>query len=38
MNWLHANETGEVSVTFKAYNHFPITENYVVWRAKFGLE
>ena len=35
---LHASETGEVFVTFKADNHLAISEHFRVWRAKFGLE
>ena len=35
---LHAPETGEVFVTFKADNHLAISEHFGVWRAKFGLE
>ncbi len=35
---LHAPESGEIFVTFKAGNHLAISENFGVWRAKFGLE
>ena len=35
---LHAPETGEVFVTFKADNHLAISEHFGVWRAKFDLE
>ena len=35
---LHAPETGEVFVTFKADNNLAISEHFGVWRAKFGLE
>ena len=35
---LHAPETGEVFVTFKADNHLAISEHFGVWRAKFCLE
>ena len=35
---LHAPETGEVFVTFKAENHLAISEHFGVWRAKFGIE
>ena len=35
---LHAPETGEVFVTFKADNHLAISEHFGVWRAKLSLE
>ena len=35
---LHAPETGEIFVTFKADNHLEISKHFGVWRAKFGLE
>ncbi len=38
LNRLHAPETGEVFVIFKADNHLAISEYFGVWRAKFGLE
>ena len=35
---VHAPQTGEVFVTFKADNHLAISEHFGVWRARFGLE
>ncbi len=34
----HAHETREFFVTFKAYNHLAISQDFEVWRAKFGLD
>ena len=38
INRLHAPETGEVFVNFKANNHLSISEHFGVWKAKFVLE
>ena len=35
---LHAPETGEVFVTFKADNHLAISKHFGVCRVKFGLK
>ena len=38
VNRFHAPATGEVFDTFKANSHLAISQDFGVWRAKFGLD